>query len=400
MRGAPAPLRSTLKLSVWAAKRTVFPALSIVARARRRVDNAAPEATFVHDSRVIRFQDGDIYASVGGEWVPPTKVLHIEGLRNRGIRTMLCCHDLIPLLLPHLCMADATTRFRDHLADLAAAADTVLCISRNTRDDFEAFLAGLALRRPRLVTLYLGADAQHAQSDPGDLDFLTHHRFVLYVSTIERRKNHEVLYKAYVTIRERLGRIPPKCVLVGAPGWGTDDVLSDIETDPRVKGDFFVLHRIGDGQLRWLYEHCLFTVYPSLYEGWGLPIAESLRDGKFVLASDRSSMPEAGAGFAELLDPWDVRAWAERIQFYAENHCALEEKENTIARSYVSPTWINTARCVQSEIDGLLAGAGAQSPTDHECGTTTSALSADGREPECSTSRPLTSNTADSPSWK
>ena len=65
-------------------------------------------------------------------------------------------------------------------------------------------------------------------------------------------------------------------------------MLSDIAHDPRVAGDFLTLSHVSDGELQWLYEHCLFTVFPSLYEGWGLPVAESLMNGKFVLASSRS----------------------------------------------------------------------------------------------------------------
>ena len=94
--------------------------------------------------------------------------------------------------------------------------------------------------------------------------------FILFVSTIERRKNHEVLYRAYHLLA-RQGTIEslPKLVFVGMPGWGVGDLLKEIELDPLTRGMIIQLHHVSDGELSYLYKKALFCVFPSLYEGVG-----------------------------------------------------------------------------------------------------------------------------------
>ena len=106
-----------------------------------------------------------------------------------------------------------------------------------------------------------------------------------------------------------------------------------------------------------MYERCLFTVYPSLYEGWGLPIAESLKNGKFVLASSSSSIPEVGGSYVEYLDPWDAAEWASRILFYATNREELGSRESDIAKGFAPFAWQDTVATVWSEVDLLLTSA-------------------------------------------
>ena len=163
---------------------------------------------------------------------------------------------------------------------LAEAADTIMCISDSTRNDLDRYLSGSGAPKPRLVTFRLGADGRSFASTAGNVQSQIDRDYILYVSTLERRKNHETLYKAYVNIHAKLGRQPPLCVLVGAKGWGVGDFLADVQLDPRVRGDFLILNNVNDGELGWLYEHCLFTVFPSLYEGWGLPVGREPAEGQ------------------------------------------------------------------------------------------------------------------------
>lgn len=311
----------------------------VAARLRIPVDRATREQRGAAAAVGCRMGRGDIYISFGADWVPEDKIGRIIKLRLGGVRTILCCYDLIPLLFPHLSYDQTAIRFPRYLSQLADAADTILCISESTRNDFEAFVARAGAARPRLVTIRLGTDGRSLSSGTYDLRHQIPRDYILYVSTLERRKNHETLYKAYVTIHRSLGKVPPVCVLVGAKGWGVEDALADMTLDPRVKDDFLILNRVSDGELQWLYENCLFTVFPSLYEGWGLPVAESLRNEKFVLASNRSSIPEAGGAFAEYIEPWDVAGWAARIMAYTEDRDQLREREERIRSEYSPPTW-------------------------------------------------------------
>ena len=347
LRRGPRPLRPLAQFAVRLAKR------SLLSIAQRKSGQAGGDGRRQHLMRDTCFAPGDVYVSASGDWAPAGKLKQVSRIREQGVRTILLCHDLIPVLFPELCRREVIELFDGYPAALAAAADTVMCDSNNTKSDLEGYLSLHDLPHPRLMTIPLGADHEAVEADGSRLASSLGRDFILYVSTLERRKNHETIYRAYVKAREERGVAPPLCVFAGSPGWGAEQVIADIEADARVNRDFLLLNRVTDSELQWLYQHCLFTIYPSLYEGWGLPIVESLRNGKFVISSNSSSLPEAGGAFVEYADPKCPDAWADRILYYAGNRSALREKEDIIRRSYVPISWQETLDMLTGEIKRL-----------------------------------------------
>jgi glycosyltransferase involved in cell wall biosynthesis len=146
----------------------------------------------------------------------------------------------------------------------------------------------------------------------------------------------------------------PQLVFVGKIGWGVDDLLKDLQLDPRTQTYIQILNHVTDEELALLYESSLFTLYPSLYEGWGLPIAESLAHGKFCLVADNSSLPEVGGNFVEYLNAWDVPSWAKRIEWYCQNPQALHEKEQLILENYQTIPWQDSSKKILNSAADLL----------------------------------------------
>ena len=89
--------------------------------------------------------------------------------------------------------------------------------------------------------------------------------------------------------------------------------LWQIAHDPAVRDSVVVRHDVSDAALAWLYRECAFTLYPSFYEGWGLPVSESLAHGKFCIASTAPALVEAGQGLTKHIDPLDFVAWKSAI---------------------------------------------------------------------------------------
>src|SRR5690606_22141953 len=147
--------------------------------------------------------------------------------------------------------------------------------------------------------------------------------------TLEIRKNHEVLYRAVLDLLAR-GREPPLLVFAGMRGWRVDDLLQTLEHDPRVRNRIRIVAHASDADIDALYRSCLFTAFPSHYEGWGLPVAESLAYGKFCIASSAGSIPEVGGELTALLSPHDVRAWADALWHYASDSHTLQVREAAI----------------------------------------------------------------------
>jgi glycosyltransferase involved in cell wall biosynthesis len=178
----------------------------------------------------------------------------------------------------------------------------------------------------------------------GDLDS---GNYVLYVSTIEARKNHRILYHIYhILCSEGYGDILPNLVFVGRIGWGVDDLLREISLDPVLSGKIKIIDKINDSELIWLYKNAMFCVYPSYYEGWGLPVAEALSHGKVVVVSDNSSLPEVGGDCAIYLNAFDTIAWRNMILRLVQDSVYRKALEDNIRMNYQSKKWAETCEVI------------------------------------------------------
>jgi len=300
------------------------------------------------DSQLEQPAPGDFLISVGLDWEYPYTSHFYELTRKRGLRVITCCYDLIPVLFPQYCVGDVSHRFAEYFLDLCWGSEAVLCISENTRRDFTQLCAKMGAPSRRTVVIPLGDNIPSGESRIGEaVRDATETPFILFVSTIERRKNHEVLYRAYhILKRQRPETVLPRLIFVGMPGWGVGDLLKDIELDPLTAGIILQLHHVSDAELEYLYRKALFCVYPSLYEGWGLPVGEALAMGKAVIASGEASLPEVGGDLVRYLSPWDPYAWADAIQDYVHHPETLLELEQRVKTNYRPRQWADTAKVV------------------------------------------------------
>lgn len=300
------------------------------------------------EKNTVPFKMGDVYVSLGLDWDQKDLVYIYEQKRNIGFKTLFFCYDLIPLKFPHLCVGDVSAKFANYFSNLAWSADEIICISKHTKKDLKALITDLGPPVVPMSVIKLGCKIPKIKNQlvAKNVEEIITQRYILYVSTIERRKNHETLYRAYTRLLDQGEDHLPLLVFVGMQGWGVDDFLTDLQFDPRIKGLIKVLNHVSDADLNKLYQNSLFTVYPSLYEGWGLPIAESLAAGKFCLASNAASLPEVGGDFIEYLDPWDVPKWAEQLKWYFDHPELVAKISARIASEYKPTPWEATAAFV------------------------------------------------------
>ncbi|MCW3028377.1 MAG: glycosyltransferase family 4 protein [Solirubrobacterales bacterium] len=174
-----------------------------------------------------------------------------------------------------------------------------IAISHATAEDFERRFPAAA---GRVTVAPLGVAPQLAATLPTrDDSDLPRAGFVLAVGTLEPRKNLPRLVAAYELLDEQLQREHP-IVVVGDVGWQVDDTIAKL----RSLGDRSVLlGHVSDGVLAELYRRCAVFCYPSLYEGFGLPVLEAMAAGAAVVTSDVSSLPEVGGDAVEYADPRD-----------------------------------------------------------------------------------------------
>jgi len=301
------------------------------------------------------FKANDILISVGLEWEYSYTSEFAKLKKEQGIKIVSCCYDLIPVLFPQYSVIEgAATLFLNHFLELANSSDLVLCISEQSERDLKAELARTGGADVETLVFPLGDNVPTISTEEisDEIKAITAEPFILFVSTIERRKNHQVLYQAYHLLAKQ-GKKLPKLVFVGMQGWRVDDVLKDIALDPLTNGLIVQCNRVNDAELKSLYQAASFCVYPSLYEGWGLPVGEALSLGKVVLSSDRGSLPEVGGDLVTYIDPWNPQQWAEEIWRLLSDQAYLNEQAEKIQAHYKTRTWQQTAEVVKTMLDDL-----------------------------------------------
>ena len=185
-------------------------------------------------------------------------------------------------------------------------------------------------------------------------------RHVLYVSTIEVRKNHMLLLRVWERLIAAHGAdaVPP-LVFAGKYGWEIDELKAELARTGFLGGKITAVQNLTDGQLAELYRQSHFTVFPSFCEGWGLPVAESLLYGRYCIASDATSIPEVGGRFLDYHDPADLDAAHRLIERALFDPGYLAERERLIAAEYRPPSWAGTADAIVAALDRqLVAPAG------------------------------------------
>ena len=176
-------------------------------------------------------------------------------------------------------------------------------------------------------------------------------RFILCVGTLEIRKNGLGLLKAWQHLIHRLGDRVPQLVFAGKRGWLTEKFDSLLACDVALANKVTILETPTDSDLVALYQRCLFTVYPSLAEGWGLPIGEAAWFGKYCVTSTTTSMPEVCGDLADSVDPNNHEQIAAVIERAIDDDAYLVSKEEAISKAHLR-TWSDVAEKLYNVVAG------------------------------------------------
>ena len=327
----------------------------IARKIRSLTSQRLPESTEVTEVSAP-FIQGDTILVMGGIWVGTFIDDLLTCKTRQGLIFAHFAFDMIPTLFPGYVVDWLPKAFGDYQEKVFGAAEGILAISESTKKDVELFISDRAITNsPRLTTVRIGETidgvAESKPSRPSSLPELNSRDFILSVSTFEVRKNHAALFYALKEARRR-GIQLPKIVIVGREGWQTNDIRYVMRHDPEASEGIEVLHGVDDKELVWLYENCRFTVFPSFYEGWGMPIAESLAYGKMCLASNTSSMPEIAGDLIEYFSPFNTGELLETILKYLDEG-TLAAKERQIKESFTATTWKQMYEQIESFVDSL-----------------------------------------------
>ena len=247
---------------------------------------------------------------VGGAFWMNRKVLDvIAHAMEKGATLIVLFHDLIPFTNPQFTGHDFTSEYREvlclpahfivttlfNLGELktvrARLCEKARPFSASVVPLAEEFPGAVRNERPRLPTERLAQ--------------LARRNFVVCVGTVEVRKNHITLISVWEELAAELGDRLPLLVIAGRRGWKAEETLRRLDELQQKKSEILFIEGPTEEELRWLYSACLFTVFPSFFEGWGLPVGEGYWFGKTCAASNTSSIPTVGRDLCEYFSPKD-----------------------------------------------------------------------------------------------
>ena len=239
------------------------------------------------------------------------------------VPTVVTVHDCAFLRMPEL-LTEASQRYYGQIGPAVRHASRIVAVSHCTKQD----LVELVGADPRKIdVVYEAPDERFSRIDPSVsqsacLAVGLDKPFLLFVGTHEPRKNLHRLLRAYALASEKMD--VPDLAIVGRRGWLVENLDQTVE-DLQLAGRVHWLGRLSDHTLVHLYNCTVALMFPSLYEGFGLPMVEAMACGAPVVAGNLGALPEISGGAALLVDPFCVQAIADGIERILSNPTLRED---------------------------------------------------------------------------
>jgi glycosyltransferase involved in cell wall biosynthesis len=245
----------------------------------------------------------------------------------------------------------------DGVFNASLYADRIIAISAYSRQHFLQTFPHYPSERVVVVPPASRFGQRAATGRPEGLPSLLPDGFWLSVGTLEPRKNQRRLLRAYAELRARAARTLP-LVLAGGQGWMMND-FEDLVAELGLKTDVILTGYISDDALQWLYENCFAFVYPSLFEGFGLPVLEAMSCGAAVITSTTTSLPEIVGTAGVLVDPHQEEAITAAMRGLAVDEVLRDRLRRDGLAQATRFSWRRTAEQVL-DIYHELGGAGRE----------------------------------------
>jgi glycosyltransferase involved in cell wall biosynthesis len=273
----------------------------------------------------------------------PLDVFHGSSFQmppTRGAASVLSIHDLVFLIYPEMAIPSSVRHFGPRIREYARRADIITTISNATATDIIKYLD---VSPEKVRNVYPGATLLKKATAEEIIRVRSKHRisgnYILFVGCIEPRKNLARLLEAF-----DLSNLSTdfELVLTGPKGWHTKEIFEKwqkLKNPERVRW----IDYVGDNDLAPLYSGASFLAFPSILEGFGLPILEAMSVGCPVLTSNISAMPEVAGDAAVYVDPFDIDSIAQGMIKLADD---LQLRKKMSELGYLRTgkfTWENTA---------------------------------------------------------
>ncbi len=302
-------------------------------------------------------------------------IFHSEtGFFNIGnYKNVVIMYDLTPINMSELHRMETKDLIKRKLSFTEISCNGIICISKSTKDDLIKYSS--IFKTKKITVCYPGLDALFQNSISKKTNKITsiksinlmlkkykasinYKKYLLYYGTFEPRKNILYLVKAFMDLQKEK-QIPSdfKLILIGGEGWGmVKEKIKNylLEEYPiEEQRNILLLDYINDKYLIKFIRGAYAVVYPSLYEGFGLPVLESMALGTPVITSNTSSLPEVGGHSVLYVNPWDFFDIKEKMRYLIKNKTFAKELSNDGIVQASKFTWEDSVNKIMRFIKSL-----------------------------------------------
>ncbi|MFA5927172.1 MAG: glycosyltransferase family 1 protein [Patescibacteria group bacterium] len=269
--------------------------------------------------------------------------------RLSRIKSVALIHDLAFVHYPHA--YSRTERKLQHYAAQRNAkyASALVFVSESTKRDF---VNQYRCRTNNLSVIHLGYDSGRYNSDEKPSLAGLPKPYLLYVGRLEERKNIRRIIESFILFKKKSSS-SHRLVLAGKPGYGSDAILTLLKDYDKHKNDIIFTGYVRDDQLPGLYSNADALLFPTLYEGFGLPLLESFASGTPVITSNTSSLPEVAGDAALLVDPEKTSEIANAIDIITSDKLLAEKLQKKGIERAKLFSWERSAKKLLGILEGI-----------------------------------------------
>lgn len=302
------------------------------------------------------FSNGDIFFDLDSVWnnTNARRSYLLPELKAVGVKIVVYIYDIIPITNPEYCHINTVNNFMNYLGAFLQYADRIIVSAQSTLDQIYELMEKLGLPKVPGYVSWLGSDFKKSLTDmddskvPSEVKMACENKYILVVGTIEPRKNHSFLMDAF---SKKLYDEDLNLIFAGRIGWNVEQLKKRMDKEPMRGKKFFFFEGLNDDAIAYLYKNAFFVAFPTINEGFGLPIVESLQRGTPVLASRIPVLQEVGREYCDYFDNTNVDEFIAVVEKYLDENNYKEIKDR--AKGFVPFTWRETAEKINDVLETL-----------------------------------------------
>ena len=301
-----------------------------------------------------KLEKGSIFFDCDTAWKARIRRSFLYSALNRsGVKIVTLIYDIISIDYPQFCDQSDVINFVDYFGATLLYADKIIVTSQDTKDAIRSHCLKMYTDIPSIDIVPLGGDFKEQENAEDNVksevkEIVSKGKYLLMVGTIEPRKNHKLLLKAYKSYL----RYKINLVFAGFSGQGMDDFFADLKSDPDYNNGLWHVKDASDDDIDFLYKNAYAMVFPSYIEGYGLPIIESFVREVPVIAADTNINREIAGDRAVFFEQDNSIELSNVVSDLLDN----EQKYNELCerlKDFVPNTWDDTAEEIKKSLKGV-----------------------------------------------